>query len=257
MGGNSNGSKKVAVIVGAVLALALVGAVLLWQAFQVQEAKPSFEQSQSEYVQPEVPVDRSKSISLPGWSSFSIPSGTKTIAQGFEFHNPAENIWFEDSLSVAGGESETLVIDSGDAVELDHYLALAGKSGTVASVENYDAGFFQVGKNDAGAYTVQATAGFEGEKAIDVVTSDGKRESITASCTPECYYMTFALYLDENDELLYQSGLVEPGKYLQQMELSRALEPGTYAAYVVCQPYKSDQKTKTNQGVVRITLNVQ
>ena len=257
MGESNTSSKKTAIIVGVALAAVLVGAVLLWQVFQTQEVKPSFEQSQSEYVQPEVPVDRSKSISLPGWSSFTIPSGTKTIVRGFEFHNPAENIWFEDSVSAAGGQPETLVVDSGDAVELDHYLALAGKNSTVASVENYDAGFFQVGKNDAGAYTVQATAGFEGEKAIDVVTLDGKRESITVSCTPECYYMTFGLYLDENDELLYQSGLVEPGKYLQQMELSRALEPGAYAAYVVCQPYKSDQKTKTNQGVVRITLNVQ
>ena len=257
MGESNTSSKKTALIVGIALAAVLLGAVLLWQVFQAQEAKPSFEQSQSEYVQPEVPVDRSKSISLPGWSSFTIPAGAKTIERGFEFHNPAENIWFEDSLSVAGGQPETLVVDSGEAVELDHYLALAGKNSTVASVENCDAEFFRVGQNDEGAYTVQATAGFEDEKAIDVVTSEGKRESVTVSCTPECYYMTFGLYLDENDELLYQSGLVEPGKYLQQMELSRALDPGTYAAYVVCQPYKSDQKTKTNQGVVRIALNVQ
>ena len=86
---------------------------------------------------------------------------------------------------------------------------------------------------------------------------DGTRETIRATCFPECYYMTFALYLAEGDELLYQSGLVEPGKYLQRMELARPLEPGTYDAYVVCQPYLSDQETKTNQGVVRITLNVQ
>ena len=66
--------------------------------------------------------------------------------------------------------------------------------------------------------------------------------------------MTFGLYLSSNDELLYQSDLVAPGNYIQRMEMTRALEPGTYDAYVVCQPYCSDGLTKTNSGVVRITL---
>ena len=257
MGKKRNNSKGIVIAVCILMVVAAVAAFLLWQGQAKQAEKPSFEQSQSEYVQPEVPVDRSKSIALPGWSSFDIPANTKSVDRGFEFHNPAENIWYEDSLSVAGGQPETLVVDSGEAVELNHYLSLAHTTSTVTSVESYDAGFFAIGQNEAGAYTVQAIAGFEGEKVIEVSTSEGKQETITVSCTPECYYMTFGLYLDETDELLYQSGLVAPGKYLQHMELSRGLEPGTYAAYVVYQPYKSDQETKTNQGVVRITLNVQ
>lgn len=256
--GKKRFNNKVVAAVAVVLGIALaLGAVVLWQLFGGKTSGPSFEQNQAAYVQPETPVDRSKSISLPGWSSFAIPSGTKTVTQGFEFHNPAENRWFEDSLGVKGAQPEKLVVDSGDAVELDHYLALAGKKGSVSSVAGYDSDCFEVSQNGEGAYLVKAIAGFEGEKLIEVETDAGARETIAATCSPECYYMTFALHLAENDELLYQSGLVEPGKYLQSMELSLPLEAGTYEAYVVCQPYLSDQKTKTNQGVVRITLNVQ
>lgn len=77
---------------------------------------------------------------------------------------------------------------------------------------------------------------------------------LDVNCAKDYYYMTFALYLTKNDELLYQSDLVSPGNYIQKMKMTRSLKPGTYDAYVVCQPYKSDKTTKTNQGVVKITL---
>ncbi len=38
--------------------------------------------------------------------------------------------------------------------------------------------------------------------------------------------------------------------------MTRALAPGEYAAYVVCQPYQSDRATKTNSGIVKLTLTV-
>lgn len=41
------------------------------------------------------------------------------------------------------------------------------------------------------------------------------------------------------------------------MEMTRALKKGTYDAYIVIQPYKSDKKTETNSGIVNITLNVE
>ena len=257
MGDSKTHSGKTIVIAALVGAAILAGAFLLWFAHESAAQKPSFEQTQAEYVQPEAPVDRSKSIALPGWSSFTIPAHTKEIAQGFEFHNPAENRWYEDSLGAKGAQTEKLVVDSGDAVSLSHYLALAGKKGSIESVVDYDAGYFDVSQDDEGDFRIKAIGGFEGEKCIEAQMADGARETISVTCSPECYYMTFALYLAEGDELLYQSGLVEPGKYLQRMELSRPLDPGAYDAYVVCQPYLSDQETKTNQGVVRIALNVQ
>jgi len=72
----------------------------------------------------------------------------------------------------------------------------------------------------------------------------------------DLYYMTFALVLEENDEVIYQSKLVEPDKHLQHITLTRPLEKGTYDAYVLIKPYKSDMATECNNGKVMITLNV-
>ena len=59
---------------------------------------------QAQYVKPETPIDRSKNVTLPGWGGFTIPAKTKKITQGFEFHNPAENLFllplFNDLINV-------------------------------------------------------------------------------------------------------------------------------------------------------------
>lgn len=212
--------------------------------------------NQGTYIEPEEPVDRSKNVTLPGWVSFTIPANTTEITEGFEFHNPGENFWYEDVISIEGTELENLVVDSGIAAELNHYLGLAGINETVTKVTDYDSECFTIAKSDEGSYTVEATAGFEGTKTITVSTDQGREVDIDVTCSEDFYYMSFGLYLTENDELLYQSDLVSPGNYIQSMELSRVLEPGSYDAYVVCQPYRSDQVTQTNQGVVKITLNV-
>ena len=214
----------------------------------------AIEQNQGAYVKPETPVDRSKNVTLPGWGGFTIPANTTQITQGFEFHNPAENLWYEDVVSINGKQLERLVVDSGTKVELDHYLKLAGVQGSVAEVVDYDAQCFSVERDESGAWTLEGVGGFEGEKVIKVRTDAGEEFELSVACEQNCYYMTFGLYLADGDELLYQSGLVSPGNYIQQMEMTRALEPGTYDAYVVCQPYRSDKTTQTNQGVVRITL---
>lgn len=70
----------------------------------------------------------------------------------------------------------------------------------------------------------------------------------------DCYYLSFALYLKDNDELLYESKLVEPGQHLTNIEISRPLAAGTYDAYVFIQPYMSDQATPCNNGKVTIKL---
>lgn len=210
--------------------------------------------NQGEYVKPEEPVDRSKNVTLPGWGGYTIPAGTTHITKGFEFHNPGENLWYEDVICIDGVELENLVVDSGIQVELDHYLKLAGIEEKVAAVDDYDEGCFRIMKSGDGSYTLEGIAGFEGSKTITAVTDQGREVIIEVACKKDFYYMTFGLYLTDGDELLYQSDLVSPGNYIQQMEMLRALRPGTYDAYVVCQPYESDRVTKTNQGVVKITL---
>lgn len=213
------------------------------------------EQNQGVYVKPETLVDRSKNITLPGWGGFTIPAGTTNITQGFEFHNPEENYWYEDWVSIDGTQLEKLVVDSGEATEVDHYLKLAGIQEAVTGVSGYDKECFQVEQNAEGAYTLEAiNGGFDGTKTITVTTDSGGQVELSVTCQSECYYISFGLYLADGDELLYQSGLVAPGMYIQQMQMTRALQPGTYDAYVVCQPYLSDQTTQTNRGVVKITL---
>lgn len=74
------------------------------------------------------------------------------------------------------------------------------------------------------------------------------------------YYMTFALMIENGEaeggyETLYQSGLVEPGKFLNTITLSRPIPPGTYEAIVHIQPYTmDDSRTATNNGNVKIKL---
>lgn len=219
-----------------------------------QAESQKVEANQGEYVKPEEPVDRSKNVTLPGWGGFTIPANTTEITQGFEFHNPEENLWYEDQISIDGKDLEKLVVDSGNKTELNHYLKLAGIDENAAEVTDYDTDCFQIEKNEDGSYTVEGIGGFEGTKTITVKTDAGSEVKLDVTCSQDYYYMTFGLYLTENDELLYQSDLVSPGNYIQTMEMTRSLEPGTYDAYVVCQPYRSDKTTKTNQGVVKITL---
>lgn len=250
-------SKRARIIIVVLLAVIVVLLLLLARSCQMQQQtlqQPAVEELQGEYVKPETPVDRSKNVTLPGWGGFTIPANTKDINQGFEFHNPAENFWYEDAVSINDVELEKLVVDSGAATELDHYLELAGIRESVISVSGYDNQCFEIAQNDQGKYLMKGISGFEGEKAIEVQTDKGNAVQIKMSCNPECYYMTFALYLSDSDELLHQSGLVAPGNYVQEMQMQRSLKPGTYSAYVVCQPYKSDKQTQTNQGVVKITL---
>ena len=210
---------------------------------------------QSSYVKPEKPVDRSKNVTLPGWGAFNIPANTKEITQGFEFHNPEENYWYVDKMSVDGKEVEDLVVDSGNKVELNHYLKLNGIDSEVKSVGKYDKDLFEISKTKKGQYQIEAIGYSDKVQAIKIKTKDGKSHEIGVESKSDCYYMTFALYLKENDELLYQSGLVSPNNYIQKMEI-RPLKKGSYDAYIVIQPYRSDKKTKTNQGVVNLTLNV-
>ncbi len=68
------------------------------------------------------------------------------------------------------------------------------------------------------------------------------------------YYLKFQLKI--KDEVLYESDLVESGKHIQKIKISRPLKAGVYDAVVFIQPYKMDMKTPTNNGEVKIKLIV-
>ena len=251
---NKKDKRKNIIILILVLIIALGGFFLF---NRKDDDKPlDVDTEQSSYVKPEKPVDRSKNVTLPGWGAFNIPANTKEITQGFEFHNPEENFWYVDKMSVDGKEVEDLVVDSGNKVELNHYLKLNGIDSEVKSVGKYDKDLFEITKTKKGKYQIEAIGYSDKVQNIKIKTKDGKSHKIGVESKSDCFYMTFALYLKENDELLYQSGLVSPNNYIQKMEISRPLKKGSYDAYIVIQPYRSDKKTKTNQGVVNLTLNV-
>lgn len=75
------------------------------------------------------------------------------------------------------------------------------------------------------------------------------------------YSLTFELrLLDESEqgyEVLYTSGLVDPGLHIQTINLSRGLEAGTYDAIIHVQPYRMDEaQTATNNADMRTQLIV-
>ena len=77
----------------------------------------------------------------------------------------------------------------------------------------------------------------------------------------DLYYLSFELRLyndgEQDYEVLYESKLVEPGKHIDRITLSRGLERGVYEAVVHVQPYRmNEEKTLTNNADIRIKLIV-
>lgn len=256
-------TKKLIVLVAGLLLAGVIILLLVLNLLKKPE-KPvvsnplPMDETQDVYVKPENPVDRSKVVTMPGWGSFTIPANTTSIDKGFEFHNPAENMWYEIVVSYDGEALEKIVVDSGIDVKLDHYLGLAGIRSKAVELKDYDEKVIGVEEDKDGDLAIYAKTKFDGENSFTIKADDGKEYKFDLSCGYNCYYMQFSLYLgtQENGELLYESGLVSPDMYIQKMEMNRALEAGTYDAYVFIQPYRSDRTTKTNSGTIVIKLNV-
>lgn len=72
------------------------------------------------------------------------------------------------------------------------------------------------------------------------------------------YYLTYKLCLldvnGEESEVLYESQLLPPGLYLQDITLSRGLAPGEYEAVMHVQPYRIADKSPTNSADLRLTI---
>lgn len=78
-------------------------------------------------------------------------------------------------------------------------------------------------------------------------------------------FMEFTIYLDKNgnkaiddgDEMIYKSGLVQPGYSISKFSINRTLAAGEYDAVVMQQPYSLDQqRTKLNNMVVATKIIV-
>lgn len=73
-----------------------------------------------------------------------------------------------------------------------------------------------------------------------------------------CYFVfRLALVDGERQEVLYESGLVEPGKGLNNIELSRELKPGLYDAKLYYDAYDIETKAPLNGAVLDFDLYAQ
>ena len=69
----------------------------------------------------------------------------------------------------------------------------------------------------------------------------------------EDFYLQFNIILRDTDEVIYSSGLVEYGNYINVIELNREIEKGEYDAVVFIQPYDI-KLNKTNNAKFDIRL---
>ena len=86
-----------------------------------------------------------------------------------------------------------------------------------------------------------------GEKLVDVnlenpIDNEGK------------YYLSFSVYLKDQDKPLAETGLIQPGESALKLELSKALEPGAYEAIVHVQPYRMADGSATNNAEIETIL---
>lgn len=86
-----------------------------------------------------------------------------------------------------------------------------------------------------------------GEKLVDVnlenpIDNEGK------------YYLSFSLYLKDQDKLLAETGLIQPGESALKLSLSHPLEPGEYEAVVLVQPYRMADGSATNNAEIETIL---
>ena len=71
-----------------------------------------------------------------------------------------------------------------------------------------------------------------------------------------CYF-TFTLVLKDTDETIYQSKMVEPGKAITQITLSKELSTGEYPAILKISTAALDDGRAMNGANVETVLNVQ
>ena len=86
-----------------------------------------------------------------------------------------------------------------------------------------------------------------GEKLVEVnlenpIDNEGK------------YYLSFSVYLKDQDKPLAETGLIQPGESALKLSLSHPLEPGEYEAVVLVQPYRMADGSATNNAEIETIL---
>jgi hypothetical protein len=89
------------------------------------------------------------------------------------------------------------------------------------------------------------------------MTVEAKKTEVTVNLNnPEennCLFV-IRIVLTDTGETLYESKMIEPGKGLYEIPLSRALEPGTYQAQLQYEPYNMEGTIRLNGAVMNFEL---
>lgn len=90
----------------------------------------------------------------------------------------------------------------------------------------------------------------------------GAKEAEVSLHNPEgnagYYDLSFTLKLADSGEVLFTTGLIEPGYKCSRVTLSRELSPGEYNGILSVQPYLQDEaQTPTNNAELEILLIVE
>ncbi len=64
------------------------------------------------------------------------------------------------------------------------------------------------------------------------------------------------IYLDDTQELIYQSGAIPVGAYIENAGLNKVLEPGQYAATAYFKAYREDDQSYIGQAGAAINITV-
>lgn len=93
-----------------------------------------------------------------------------------------------------------------------------------------------------------------------IVWPAGEKEVEITLYNPEendCLFV-YQLYLEgQEEEPLYTSGTIEPGKAVRSISLSRALQSGSYSLKLHIMPYDRETEAPLNDAVVTAALIVQ
>lgn len=85
--------------------------------------------------------------------------------------------------------------------------------------------------------------------------SEGEARIENIAANPMDQKVTIAL--KDGDEVVYESGAIAPDQHIQNIKLSRDLEPGEYAAVATFTGYDRETHKKTGQAAAEITLRVE
>ena len=164
-----------------------------------------------------------------------------------------------DATGNAGGSGESTGGSESTADTTEKPADTTGSNGGVGLIVDPNAGDYVAPE------TTEAAPGIAIPGWGELTIPPNQAEDIVVDFyNPEAndgyYYLTFKLYIVEEDgteDVLYQSNLIPPGKHIQKVNFSHALEEGEYEAVMHVQPYKMDGTlASTNNLDAKLKLKV-